>query len=55
MYAGDLLGKFPRRFTLRVLVLKDRKLVTVEDGEPCHCHEDSYGEYTCYHIVHLEC
>ncbi len=49
----DLLKKYPRRFTLRVPVLKDRKLVTDEDGVPCQ--EDSYGEYTCYHIAHLEC
>ena len=46
----DLLKKYPRRFTLRVPVVKDGKLVTDEDGEPSH--EENYDEYTCYHIAH---
>ena len=49
----ELLKKYPRRFFSKVPVVKDGKLVTEEDGMPAH--ETKYGEYTCYHIAHLEC
>eukprot|EP00984_Skeletonema_dohrnii_P005593 scaffold1972_cov82-Skeletonema_dohrnii-CCMP3373.AAC.2 len=49
-----MLSKYPKRFTTNVPVVKDGMLATSGPfKEPKF--EERHGEYTCYHIAHLEC